>query len=63
MRESDATFAGYHSHPSLDEDLLVVFRVDRGWFWQLLANDKTPRGMVNGPFPTAEGAYLDAIDE
>lgn len=58
-----SAFAGYHRRG--DDDSFVVFRVDDKWYWQLVVVDKDiiPRGMVNGPFPEAEGAYLAAIGE
>ena len=54
-------FAGWHID---DDGWIVVFRVDEQWYWQKYANDKkTPTGMVNGPYPTDEGAYLAAIGD
>lgn len=59
------TFAGFHEYPAgAEADWFVVFRSGDQWYWQEYASDKkTPRGMVRGPFPTDEGAYLSAIGD
>jgi len=62
-------FVGYHRYPrELDRggDCFAVFRLDNDlYYWQMIAADdmKTPRGMVHGPFPTSESAFLSAIGD
>lgn len=36
---------------------------DQGWYWWSCWPGCLPDGDPSGPFPTAEGAYLDAIGE
>jgi hypothetical protein len=43
-----------NQEPPLDKD---------GWFWWPCYPGCMPDGDPNGPFPTAEGAYLDAIGD
>lgn len=57
-------FAGYHDFAKRDErqpDCFVVFRVDDGWYWQLMSQAKEPRGMPVGPFVDDEQAYIHAM--
>jgi hypothetical protein len=58
------TNAGYHDYPERDErrpDRFVVFRVNDGWYWQLVSDMKVPRGMPNGPWDSDDEAYINAM--
>lgn len=70
------SFQGYHSFPTDTEptsDGFGSFEVwhssdargqwAKGWYWWACFPGCLPDGEPNGPFPTAEGAYLDAIEE
>lgn len=37
--------------------------LDTGWYWWPCFPGCLPDGEPSGPFPTAEGAYLDAIGD
>lgn len=69
-------FEGFHAFPDTDqpegdEDVggeygsFEVFWLDvtPGWYWHACFPGCLPDGEPSGPFPTAEGAYLDAIGE
>ena len=68
------TFSGYHKFPYSDNEgggygSFEVFYEDetqetgKGWYWHACSPGCLPDGDSTGPFPTAEGAYLDAIGE
>lgn len=48
--------AGHAEHPG-NQDL------ETGWYWWPCSPGCLPDGEPSGPFPTAEGAYLDAIGD
>ncbi len=65
--QNDATFAGTHVIRS-DNPCGVFFDIffgpfesGTGWYWWRAEPGGV--GPMHGPFPTAEGAYLDAIGE
>jgi hypothetical protein len=63
-----SSYIGYHTYPKECDksgDHFVIFRHEPGcYYWQMVADDlKTERGMINGPFPTAEDAYFAAIGD
>lgn len=70
-------FQGYHQFIDEDGKLYGSFEVDyltpregagdppngAGWYWVACFPGCLPDGEPSGPFPTAEGAYLDAIGD
>lgn len=40
-----------------------LYELPTGWYWWPCFPGCIPDGDATGPFPTAEGAYLDAIGE
>lgn len=77
--DNNQTFAGWHRFQTQtgDDQLGTVnhgsFEVfydgprspqeGEGWYWWPCFPGCVPDGEANGPFPTSEGAYLDAIGE
>lgn len=73
----DQEFAGYHrfrTEDGAEYGSFKVYHLDEevptadepytpGWYWQSEFPGCLPDGDAFGPFPTAEGAYLDAIKE
>lgn len=66
------TFLGYHRFQDAQGGAygsFEVFQVDRygktppGFYWHACQPGCLPDGEAVGPFPTAEGAYLDAIGD
>jgi hypothetical protein len=49
---------GEGTHTSDEEE-----RLEPGWYWWPCFPDCLPTGAPSGPFPTAESAYLNAIEE
>lgn len=78
MKDS-LSFSGYHEFQGDDGNTYGSFEVfhhkphcnkgdeppmdEEGWFWWACFPGALPDGEPNGPFPTAEGAYLDAIGD
>lgn len=75
---TDAGFAGYHRfrNPETGEEYgsFKVYHLDEpvatadepydvGWYWVAEQPGCLPDGDATGPFPTAEGAYLDAMGD
>lgn len=64
---SSEIFAGRHAFSKSsdpDDDRFIVFKVEGLWYWTRVApHSRTLRGMPQGPFPTAEGAYLHAQED
>lgn len=61
---TDATFAGYHKN-AIGSSFQVFTDEDypNAWYWWPREPKNLPAAKSHGPFPTAEGAYLDAIGE
>jgi hypothetical protein len=77
-RAHDTSFAGYHQFTNDEGHKYGSFEVfhyleivgggtnglaSTGWYWQACFPGCLPDAEANGPFPTAEGAYLDAIGD
>lgn len=68
----DLEFQGYHKFRAKDGSEYGSFEVfyetgsdplvKSGWYWWSCFPGCIPDGDQNGPFPTAEGAYLDAME-
>ena len=73
-----STFDGYHRFKSETGEEYGSFEVlytdgrtspgfpevrEKGWYWWPCHPGCLPDGGPTGPFPTAEGAYLDAIGD
>lgn len=69
-----STFADYHRFPEPGDHehgtgSFEVWHSDRqdslepGWYWWPCFPGCLPDGEPSGPFPTSEGAYLDAIGD
>lgn len=73
---TDKEFAGYHKFRGDDGSEYGSFEVfqetercmagedtvEPGWYWWSCFPGCLPDGEQHGPFPTAEGAYLDAME-
>jgi len=64
----DAQFTGFHF--AADIGTVEVFwmreghpELESGWYWWPCLPGCFPDGDATGPFPTAHGAYLDALGE
>lgn len=78
-KRNDDEFLGYHKFRGEDGGEYGSFEVfynnasvitdgqtpvcDDGFYWHSCFPDCTPDGDPNGPFPTAEGAFLDAMGD
>lgn len=75
IEEQANQFQGYHKFPTEDGEGTGSFQVfhsrqdydvgdkEHGWYWWACFPGCLPDGEPNGPFPTSEGAYLDAIGD
>lgn len=76
MTDKDKEFSGYHRFRAEDGSEYGSFEVfhedepcfasdnqyEPGWYWWSCFPGCMPDGEQNGPFPTSEGAYLDALE-
>lgn len=72
MTEQDKEFSGFHKFRSSDGKTefgsFEVFldnddpMIRPGWYWWLCHKGCIAESDQHGPFPTAEGAYLDALE-
>lgn len=53
----------WHNDMEPNTPLCVNNEWEEGWYWHACYPGCLPDGEPNGPFPTAEGAYLDAIGD
>ncbi len=68
--EQNKEFAGFHSNHTVNGTCrFEVFHEDgsdpllkTGWYWWLRRQGYIAESDQEGPFPTAEGAYLDALE-
>lgn len=72
LTDAEHQFSGFHELRIPDAAGTVSFEVfwsdetdpsGKGWYWWPCHPGCLPDGDASGPFPTAEGAYLDAIGD